>query len=92
MIYEYDLATILPRLTGDLREILDAEIASGNTLVEISSSWPMPSVNVWVKEPLTRKYVDKYPQLEYRFLGDPRHWLEEYIDRKIGAMVAAKFS
>lgn len=90
VIYEYDLTTILPRLTGPLREILDAEISTGNVLVEISSSWPMPNVNVWFKDPLTRKYADQYPKLEYSYLGDPRNWLEGYIDREFGAMVAAK--
>lgn len=90
MIHEYDLAEILPRLTGPLRDILDAEISAGNVLVEVSSSWPMPNVNVWLKEPLTRKYADKYPQLEYTYLGDPRNWLEQYIDCEVGAMVAAK--
>ncbi|VCJ94867.1 hypothetical protein [Burkholderia pseudomallei] len=90
MIYEYDLQVILPRLTGPLREILDAEMAAGNVLVEISSCWPMPNVNVWLRNPLTRKYLARYPQLEYSYLGDPKHWLDQYVDRDVGAMVAAK--
>ncbi|WP_338299571.1 hypothetical protein [Pandoraea sputorum] len=89
MIYEYDLSVILPRLTGPLREILDAELAIGNTMIEISSRWPMPNVNIWLERPLSRKYVANYPDLEYAYLGDPKHWLEHYIDTKIGAMVAA---
>ena len=92
VIYDYDLSVILPRLTGPLREILDAEVSAGNVMVEVSSCWPMPNVNVWLRDPLTRNYADRYPQLEYRYLGDPRNWLEEYIDRENGAMVAAKCS
>ena len=89
MIHEYDRTVILPRLTGPLREIFDIEVLEGNVVIEVSSSWPMPNVNVWFKDPLTRKYADKYPQLEYTYFGDPRNWLEEYIDREVGAMVAA---
>ncbi|MEM5446100.1 hypothetical protein [Paraburkholderia guartelaensis] len=90
MIHDYDLSVILPRLSGPLREILDAELSIGNTMVEISSGWPMPNANVWLKNPLSRKYLAKYPDLEYAYLGDPRNWLEHYIDTQIGAMVAAK--
>lgn len=90
MIYEYDLKEILPRLKGPLREILDAEIAAGNEMVEISSKWPMPEVNVWLKYPLTDKYTKTYPSLQYSYLGDPKNWLEDYIDRESGSMVAAK--
>lgn len=90
MIHDYDLSVILPRLSGPLREILDAELCIGNTMVEISSGWPMPNVNVWLKEPLGRKYAADYPDLEYTYLGDARQWLEQYVDTKTGAMVAAK--
>ncbi|RKF47083.1 hypothetical protein [Paraburkholderia fungorum] len=90
MIYEYDLSVVLPRLTGSLREILDAELAGGNVIVEISSSWPMPNVNVWLKSPLGQKYARDYPSLEYTYLGDAMNWLEHYIDIEAGAMVAAK--
>ncbi|TDG09783.1 hypothetical protein E1N52_04455 [Paraburkholderia guartelaensis] len=90
MIHDYDLSVILPRLSGPLRELLDAELSIGNTMVEISSGWPMPNVNVWLKNPLSRKYLANYPDLEYAYLGDPRNWLEHYIDTQIGAMVAAE--
>ncbi|MDR6384022.1 hypothetical protein [Paraburkholderia caribensis] len=90
MIHDYDLSVILPRLTGPLREILDAELSIGNIVVEVSSGWPMPNVNVWLKNPMTRKYTTDYPELEYAYLGDPRNWLEHYMDTKIGAMVAAR--
>lgn len=90
MIHEYDLKEILPRLKGALKEILDAEIAAGNEMVEISSGWPMPQVNVWFRQPLTNKYKQLHPSLQYSYLGDPKNWLEEYVDKVNGAMVAAK--
>ena len=90
MIYEYDLESILPRLAGPLREIFDAEISAGNVVEEINSTWPMPRVNIWFKRPLTDKYKALYPKLDYSYLGDPRNWLEQYIDVAVGAMVAAK--
>ena len=40
-VYDYDLKEILPRLQGPLRELLDAETAAGNTITEVSASWPM---------------------------------------------------
>ncbi|AXF19051.1 hypothetical protein [Paraburkholderia caledonica] len=90
MIYEYDLSVILPRLTGPLREILDAELSSGNVIVEISSGWPMSNVNVWLKNPFGQKYATTFQSLEYTYLGDPRNWLEQYVDIETAAMVAAK--
>jgi hypothetical protein len=90
VIHEYDLSEILPRLTGPLREILDTELSGGNVIVEISSSWPMPNVNVWRRNPLSQKYAADYPSLEYSYFGDPRNWLEHYMDKETGAMVAAK--
>ncbi|WMY07558.1 hypothetical protein [Paraburkholderia phenoliruptrix] len=90
MIYEHDLSVILPRLTGPLCEILDAELAGGNVIVEIASGWPMSNVNVWLKNPLSQKYANDYPSLQYAYLGDPKNWLEHYIDIDAGAMVAAK--
>lgn len=50
----------------------------------------MPNVNVWLKKPLSQKYATEYPSLEYAYLGDPRNWLEHYVDKEIGAMLAAK--
>lgn len=73
MIHDYDLSVILPRLTGPLREILDAELSVGNTMVEISSGWPMPNVNVLPKNPLNRKYVSNYPDLERCRCSASRH-------------------
>lgn len=50
----------------------------------------MSNVNVWLKKPLGQKYAAAYPSLEYAYLGDPRNWLEHYIDVSTDAMVAAK--
>ncbi|MGF6569118.1 hypothetical protein ABH945_001194 [Paraburkholderia sp. GAS333] len=90
MIHGYDLSVVLPRLTGPLRQVLDAELSVGNVMVEVTSGWPMPNVNAWLKNPLSRKYVADYPNLEYAYLGGPRNWLEHYMDTRIGAMVAAR--
>jgi hypothetical protein len=59
VIHEYDLSVILPRLTGPLRGILDAELFGGNVIVEIASGWPMSNVNVWLKNrPFSQKYAN----------------------------------
>jgi hypothetical protein len=48
------------------------------------------NVNVWLKNPLSQKYVTVFPSLEYAYLGDPRNWLAQYMGIETGAMVTAK--
>lgn len=91
MVLEYDIKVILPRLSGALKEIVESELAAGNSIAEISSNWPMKNVNVWFYRPLTDRYKAMFPELSYEYLNDPKNWREHYLDVANGAMVAAKF-
>ena len=61
-------------------------------MVEISAGWPRKNVNVWLKNPITDRYVVSHPKLDYRYFGDPKTWLEEYVDAENEGMIAVKFS
>lgn len=87
-IYEYDLKEILPRLKGPLRELLELELARGNSMTEISESWPMQQANVWLARRFHVDYRARFPSLKYRYLGDPRNWIEEYVNEELSLMVA----
>lgn len=91
-VFEHDLQVILPRLTGPLRVILDRELAAGNTIHEIAAPWPMKRCNVWLAERFKADYAPEFPTLAYRWLGDPKNWIEEYVDAERGCMVAVSGS
>lgn len=91
-IYEYDLKEILPRVVGPLRNILDCETVAGNLIVEVSSQWPMKVANVWLAKRFHQNYVAQFPMLQYEYLGDPKNWIEHYIDVERGLMVAVSVS
>lgn len=87
-VYQYDVEVILPPFIGPLKEILDAEIRQGNSVVEVSEGWPMKIANAWLAKRFHRDYKDMYPSLRYEYLGDPKNWIEDYIDVGNGLMVA----
>jgi hypothetical protein len=91
-VYEYDLKEILPRLEGPLRDLLDLEVAAGNFIQEISAPWPMKRANVWLAKRFHTDYAAHFPALRYRYLGDPKNWIEEYIDVERDLMVAVSGS
>lgn len=91
-IFDYDLKEILPRVQGPLRQLLDQEISSGNSIVEIAGGWPMKNANVWLAKRFHQDYTSLFPGLTYRYLGDPKNWIEEYVDAESGLMVAVSAS
>ncbi len=91
-VYDYDLKEILPRLQGSLKEVLNREISAGNSITEISAPWPMKNANVWLAKRFHEDYTTRFPNLRYRYLGDPKNWIEEYIDVEGGFMVAVSAS
>ena len=91
-VYEYDLKEILPRLKGPLKEILDREISAGNSITEISAVWPMKNANIWLSQRFHDDYTIQFSNLHYKYLGDPKNWIEEYIDIEGGFMLAVSVS
>ncbi len=89
MVSEYDLDQIIPRITGELRVVLDNELTLGNEIVEVAGGWPFPNANVWLRDRFKGQY-DTLKSLEYQFLGDPKNWMEHYANKGIGAMVAVR--
>jgi hypothetical protein len=87
-VIQYDVEVILPRFNGPLKDILDTEISQGNSLVEVSAGWPMKNANVWLVKRFHSDYRHLYPSLRYEYLGDPKNWIEDYIDVEKGLMVA----
>jgi hypothetical protein len=89
MVTKSDLDEIIPRITGELKAMLESELSLGNEIVEVAGGWPFPNANVWLKDKFKAKY-DSHNTLEYHYLGDPKNWLEHYANREIGAMVAVR--
>ena len=48
----------------------------------------MKKGNIWLSKRFQRDYQEQYPNLKYSYLGDPKNWIEEYIDSELGLMVA----
>ncbi|TDR79730.1 hypothetical protein [Paludibacterium purpuratum] len=91
-VYTYDLEIILPRVVGPLREILELELKAGNSVQEVAVPWPMKQANVWLAQRFHKDYAADYPSLRYTYLGDPRNWIEEYVDVENQIMVAVSGS
>jgi len=91
MISKYDLDEIIPRITGELKAVLENELSLGNEIAEVAGGWPFSNANVWLKYCFKGKY-DDYNTLKYYYLDDPKHWLEHYEDKSIQAMVAVRAS
>lgn len=77
-------------ISQPIEEILNAEIAYGNKIVESSQGWPdKESTLILLEKPFHKTYsTDK---LEYRDINDPHYWKEEYIDKSNAQTIACKF-
>lgn len=64
-------------LAAPLQAILDAELAAGNTVAEVSAWSPRCELLVLLRQPFARQYSPA-PGLSYRLLNDPHYWLAEY--------------
>ncbi|MBR2690477.1 MAG: hypothetical protein IKE42_21720 [Aquamicrobium sp.] len=65
-------------MASPLQAILEAELARGNTIVEIGE-WP-PQCRLLVM--LAQQFHSSYPLadgVEFREIGDPHYWKAEYV-------------
>lgn len=77
---------ICPRI----KKILDCEIENGNSISEISTSWPEEvSVFIIMDKPFSQVY--NIEGLEYTNLNDPHYWKEDYLDKEYMQIIACKF-
>ena len=82
--------SVLEKLCPELRSLLDAEIARGNSVNETSASWGLGGGTVW----LLRRSATHALQsgVEYNLLQDPHHGYAEYVCRAHGQVVIAGLS
>ena len=72
----------LAALHPDLRSILDAEIAAGNSVVETGGGWPdADSVFVRLREPFRTKPTPLPDGVTYTEPNDPHWWKADYSSR-----------
>jgi len=67
----------MPQLVSPLQAILDAELAVGNTIWEVSA-WP-PTCELFIM--LQRKFSQAYrltPGVTHRLINDAHYWHAEY--------------
>jgi hypothetical protein len=87
-LHQFSVGEILPRFHGPLKEILDVELSRGNSVVEVYAGWPMKIANVWLAKRFHDDYKHLHPNLRYTYLGDPKNWIEHYLDKERELMVA----
>lgn len=68
----------LPALAGPLQTILDAELARGNRILDVSAWPPKCRTLVLLTRPFARKYA-LVPGLEFHNTDDPHYWKAEYM-------------
>lgn len=67
----------LPQMAAPLQSILEAEIARGNSVVEVSSWPPKCRLLVLLRRPFCMRY-DTPEGVEYAHVNDPHYWNSEY--------------
>ena len=73
-----------------LKEILTQEIKFGNSIKETAMGWPQNnSIIVFLKNPFIKLY--NIEDIEYRYIGDPHYWKEQYFDSKKYHTLACNF-
>lgn len=66
-----------PRMVAPLQRILDAELARGNMVAEVSAWPPKCRLLVLLKHPFHTRY-EVPPEIEYSSLVGPHYWKSEY--------------
>ena len=82
----------LAELNGELRKILEREIAAGNGVVETYAGWPkQESIFVMLAKPFLVEH-QKLPQgVVFRELNDPHYWKAEFVFEPSEHILACRF-
>ena len=83
---------ITGRLSGPIKEILTAELAAGNQIIQASDDWPTSKANIILENQFAKDYRTVYPNLKYMFDNDPHYWRDAYLDKENQEFIAVKFS
>ena len=79
-------------MSWPIKEILAAEIAAGNQIVQASDEWPTQNANITLEYKFAKDYSTLYPNLEYWFDNDPHYWRDAYYDEENQEFIAVVFS
>jgi hypothetical protein len=91
MIEEIDQAA-LAALCPELRAILDAELAAGNTIAEVSRGSGKPdAVYVALRRPFQCRQLTMPPGVAFREINDPHWWKAEYEHAATGDLLVCRF-
>ena len=82
MITQEEIDLMLSRLTGQLKELLDSELALGNEIVEVAGSWPCVHANIWLRYRFMKDY-SQFSLLRYRYLGDQKTGLKSTLTKSL---------
>lgn len=86
-----DRAAIVHRLGPELRALLDAELAAGNTIAEAGPGLHgKDSVLVLLAKPFRTAPASPPPGLQHRVLNDPHWWQAEYVHAATGHCLACR--
>ena len=67
---------------GKLKEILDAELESGNMIIEAwCGDWPKGVSVISLKEPFKTTIQKNLDAIEFRNINNPHYWKAEYDDK-----------
>ena len=67
----------MPQLAASLQIILDAELAAGNVVQEVSMWPPVCELLIVLRRPFRQAYPTP-PGVRYLPLNDPHYWQAEY--------------
>lgn len=82
----------LDRLCPELAELLRAELAAGNRVVDTSEGWPQAaSVFVGLALPFRHRPTSLPPGVVYRDVNDAHWWKAEYEHEPSGHLLTCKF-
>jgi hypothetical protein len=91
MIDEIDQAA-LAALCPELRTILDAELAAGNTIAEASRGVGKPTgVHIALRQPFLTQQSSLPLGVAYREINDPHWWKAEYEHSPTGHLLVCRF-
>ncbi|MBL9198957.1 MAG: hypothetical protein JNL39_00565 [Opitutaceae bacterium] len=82
---------ILRRLSPELRELLDAELAVGNAIADAGPGLRgKDSVLVLLAQPFRATPAALPPGVQHRVLNDPHWWQAEYVHAASGHCLACR--
>jgi len=79
-------------LCQELRSLLNAELAAGNTIIETWKGWPdKKSLCVMLSEPFSVQLDALPPDVRFVAVDDPHYWKSEIVCDRTGHALACGF-